>query len=78
MFRPGRGLARPPVPDWLEKTGGLGFWVGVLVDDVAVIHDRLVAHGVELDPPRTRDHGVKQITATDPEGHSWGFVQRLH
>lgn len=65
-----------PVPDWKDKTGGLGSWVGVLVDDVGAVHDRLVAAGVELDPPRTRDHGVKEITVTDPEGHGWGFVQR--
>jgi uncharacterized glyoxalase superfamily protein PhnB len=66
-----------PVPDWRDKSGGLGSWVGLLVDDVDAIHDRLVAAGVELDPPRTRDHGVREITITDPEGHGWGFVQRL-
>ena len=66
-----------PVPDWNRKTGGLGSWVGFLVDDVGVVHDRLVAAGVEVDPPRERDHGVREITVTDPEGHGWGFVQRL-
>ena len=66
-----------PVPDWRDKSGGPGSWVGLLVDDVDAIHDRLVAAGVELDPPRTRDHSVKEITVTDPEGHGWGFVQRL-
>ena len=66
-----------PVPDWNDQTGGHGFWVGVLVDGVNAVHDRLVAAGVELDPPRTRDHAVKEITVTDPEGHGWGFVQRL-
>ena len=66
-----------PVPDWKAKAGGLGSWVGVLVDDVDAVHDRLVGAGVELDPPRTRDHGVREITVTDPEGHRWGLVQRL-
>lgn len=25
-----------------------------------------------------RDHGVREISVTDPEGHRWGFVQRLN
>lgn len=66
-----------PVLDWRERTGGLGCWVGFLVDDVESIHDRIKAAGVELDPPRTREHGVREITVNDPEGHAWGFVQRL-
>jgi uncharacterized glyoxalase superfamily protein PhnB len=66
-----------PSPTGVSTCSGLGSWVGLLVDDVDAIHDRLRAAGVELDPPRTRDHGVKEITITDPEGHGWGFVQRL-
>ncbi len=66
-----------PVPDWNDKTGGLGSWVGFLVDDVDALHQRLTDAGVTLDPPRTRDHSVREITVTDPEGHAWGFVQRL-
>ena len=66
-----------PVPDWSDKTGGLGSWVGVLVDNVDAVHQRIAAAGVDLDPPRTRGHGVREITVTDPEGHAWGFVQRL-
>lgn len=66
-----------PVPDWQCKTAGLGSWIGFLVDDVDAVYGRLCAAGVELDPPRTRDHGVREIAVTDPEGHTWGFVQRL-
>ena len=66
-----------PVPDWKQNTSGLGSWIGVLVDDVDAIYERLRADGVELDPPRTRDHRVREIGVTDPEGHTWGFVQRL-
>lgn len=66
-----------PVADWQDKAGGLGSWVDLLVEDVDAVHERLVVAGVELDPPRTRDHGVREITVSDPEGHSWGFVQRL-
>lgn len=66
-----------PVPDWKERTGGLGSWIGLLVDDVDAVYQRVRAAGVDLDPPRTRDHGVREITIIDPEGHAWGFVQRL-
>lgn len=66
-----------PVPDWNDRTGGLGSWVGFLVDDVVAVHDRLVAAGVDVDSPRERGHDVKEITVMDPEGHGWGFVQRL-
>ncbi len=66
-----------PVPDWKAKADGLASWVGFLVDDVDGVFRRLVAAGVELDSPRTREHGVREITVADPEGHSWGFVQRL-
>ena len=66
-----------PVADWNVRTGRLGSWVGLLVDDVDSVHRRLVDAGVELDPPRTREHGVREVTVLDPEGHAWGFVQRL-
>ncbi len=66
-----------PVPDWKDRFGGLGSWVGFRVPDVDAVFESLSAAGVELDPPRTRDHGVREIGVTDPEGHIWGFVQRL-
>lgn len=67
-----------PVSDWKAKNGDLGSWVGFLVDDVDARYEQLVAAGVQLDEPRTRGHQVREITVTDPEGHSWGFVQRLN
>lgn len=66
-----------PVPDWAERTGGLGSWIGLLVGDVDAVHERLAAAGVEVDPPRTREHGVRELAVTDTEGHTWGLVQRL-
>lgn len=66
-----------PVPDWKERTGGLGCWVGVLVDDVEPIYEQIKAAGVDVGPPRTRQHGVSEIAVDDPEGHTWGFVHRL-
>ncbi|WP_040491111.1 VOC family protein [Ilumatobacter nonamiensis] len=66
-----------PVPDWKDRTGGLGSWTGFLVDDVDSVYEQLVAAGVGLEASRTRDHSVREITVEDPEGHAWGFVQRL-
>lgn len=66
-----------PVPDWKERAGGLGSWVGFIADDVDTIYERLVSTGVELAAPRERDHSVCEISVEDPEGHTWGFVQRI-
>jgi MerR family transcriptional regulator, thiopeptide resistance regulator len=66
-----------PVRDWFERSGGLGSWVGVVVDDVDAVHARLNAAGHEVPEPRTRPFGVRELSVTDPEGHRWGFVQRL-
>ena len=66
-----------PIPDWKDRLGGLGSWVGFRVPDVDAVFESLSAAGVGLDPPRTRGHGVREIGVTDPEGHIWGFVQRL-
>ena len=66
-----------PVPDWHERTGGLGSWVGVVVDDVDAVHARLVAAGHEVPEPSNRPFGVRELSVTDPEGHRWGFIQRL-
>jgi uncharacterized glyoxalase superfamily protein PhnB len=65
------------VPDWKERLGGLGSWVGFLVTDVDAVLASICAAGVDLDPPPTRDHGIREISVIDPEGHTWGFVQRL-
>lgn len=66
-----------PVSAWKEATGGLGSWVGFLVDDVDVAYRQITVSGGDVDPPRSRGHGVREITVTDPEGHTWGFVERL-
>lgn len=66
-----------PVPDWEERTGGLGSWVGMVVDDVDAVHARLVDAGHEVPQPSIRPFGVRELSVTDPEGHRWGFIQRL-
>lgn len=66
-----------PVPDWAERFGGLTSWIGFLVDDIDETHSQLTSRGAEVDGPVEREFGIKQLTVTDPEGHEWGFVQRL-
>jgi uncharacterized glyoxalase superfamily protein PhnB len=66
-----------PVRDWKDNTSGHGSWIGFLVDDVDAVYEALVADGIELEPPTTCAHGVREIGVTDPEGHTWGFIQRL-
>ena len=53
-----RDVARNPI----VNTGGLGSWTGFIVDDVDNVYEQLVAAGVELEAPRTRDHSVREIT----------------
>ena len=65
-----------PVPDWRDRGGGLGAWVGLLVDDVDAVHRELTAAGHDVGQPLTRGFGVRELTVTDPEGHQWGFLTR--
>jgi uncharacterized glyoxalase superfamily protein PhnB len=62
-----------PVPGWRD---GLPQWTGFLVDDVDAVRERIAASGHEVEAPRERSFGVRELTVRDPEGHGWGFVER--
>ena len=71
---------------WLDGGGPRSFdkdgrraepWVGVWVDDVDAVYERLKAAGVAVDPPGDKPYGVRMLSVTDPEGHRWGFMRRL-
>lgn len=66
-----------PVADWAEHRQALPAWTGFLVDDVNDLHDKLTRVGLEADQPRDRPFGAIELTVTDPEGHQWGFIQRI-
>jgi uncharacterized glyoxalase superfamily protein PhnB len=51
-------------------------WVGVWVDDVDAMYDRVRAAGVEAEPPELKPYGVRMLTVPDPSGYSWGFMTR--
>lgn len=71
---------------WLSGHGP-GYWekegrrpdefIGVWVDDVDAQHRRVVAAGVEADPPKDQDYDVRSFNVRDPEGYLWGFMRRL-
>ena len=52
-------------------------WIGVWVDDVDVVYERIVDAGVECDPPVTREFGVRMLNVPDGMGYLWGFIRRV-
>lgn len=52
-------------------------WIGVWVDDVDAMYQRLMKRGAASSPPVDRGFGVRMVQATDPEGRAWGFMKRI-
>jgi uncharacterized glyoxalase superfamily protein PhnB len=52
-------------------------WIGVWVDDIDAMHDRVRAAGVDAAPPETKPYGVRMLTVEDPAGYQWGFMTRI-
>lgn len=75
-----------PTELWLDGSGP-GYWekqggrprqsIGVWVDDVDAVYERVRAAGVAVDPPVDREFGVRILTVPDPEGYQWGFMRRI-
>lgn len=65
-----------PVPDWAERLQGLSSWIGLVVDDVDIVYEALQTLLDDLQPPRDRPFGARELTVEDPEGHQWGFITR--
>jgi uncharacterized glyoxalase superfamily protein PhnB len=64
-------------PDWWARRGRRPEeWIGVWVDDVAAMHERVVRRGIDAKPPEHKFYGVRILQVTDPEGYTWGFMQR--
>jgi uncharacterized glyoxalase superfamily protein PhnB len=69
---------------WLDGYRGHGTrpthppaWIGVWVDDVNAVYERV--HRLEIDaaPPEDKPYGVRMLNVKDPEGVTWGFMARL-
>ena len=52
-------------------------WIGVWVDDVDAMYERIKTAGAEAEPPVTREFGVQMLTVPDPFGYLWGFMRRV-
>ncbi|MGI9603984.1 MAG: VOC family protein [Acidimicrobiales bacterium] len=51
-------------------------WIGVWVDDVDAVHERICRAGVDAPAPENANYGVRSFNVTDPEGCHWGFLCR--
>ena len=71
---------------WLDGTGAErsrtdgsqpAQYIGVWVDDVDAMHERVRASGVDAEPPEDKPYGVRTFGVTDPEGHRWFFMHPI-
>jgi uncharacterized glyoxalase superfamily protein PhnB len=61
---------------WKQRGRRPEEWIGVWVDDVDAMFDRVKSAGVGAQPPENKFYGVRTFDVTDPEGYTWGFLQR--
>ncbi|HEY8545144.1 MAG TPA: VOC family protein [Acidimicrobiales bacterium] len=61
----------------LWADGGPEQFIGVWVDDVDAMYERVRAAGVDAEAPVDRDYDVRSFNVIDPEGYMWGFMKRL-
>ena len=63
--------------DWWKKKGqSPEEWIGVWVDDVEAMYQRVQASGVQASQPEYKFYGVRVLQVRDPQGFIWGFMQR--
>ena len=64
---------RPEAPDSAGVTwhGDTGLFFSC--PDVDGIYRHLLVHGLEVEPPVTRDYGMKQVYVKDPDGYTLCF-----
>jgi uncharacterized glyoxalase superfamily protein PhnB len=58
------------------KVGAPEEWIGVWVNDVDAMFERAKAADIVADPPENKFYGVRVLQVKDPEGYTWGFMQR--
>jgi uncharacterized glyoxalase superfamily protein PhnB len=61
---------------WKQKGRRPEEWIGIWVDDVDAMYARVQAAGVAAEPPENKFYGIRVFQVTDPEGYTWGFMQR--
>jgi uncharacterized glyoxalase superfamily protein PhnB len=64
-------------PNWWKERGRRPEeWIGVWVDDVDAMYARVKAAGLAPAPPENKFYAVRVFQVSDPEGYTWGFLQR--
>jgi uncharacterized glyoxalase superfamily protein PhnB len=61
---------------WKQRGRRPEEWIGIWVDDVDAVFARVQAAGVGAQPPENKSYGVRVFDVIDPEGYTWGFMQR--
>ena len=68
---------------WIDGSGRLKkdddrpIWIGIWVEDVDAIYEKVCSKGVECEAPMTRDFGVRMLNVEDGMGYLWGFIKRV-
>lgn len=64
-------------PHWWETRGRRPEeWIGVWVDSVDAMYERVKAAGLQPKPPEDKFYAVRMLQVTDPAGYTWGFMER--
>ncbi len=64
-------------PEWWKERGRRPEeWIGVWVDDLDAMFARVREAGLNPEPPEAKFYGVRVFQVEDPEGYTWGFMQR--
>jgi len=61
---------------WSQRGRRPEEWIGIWVDDVDAMHARVKDAGIEVAPPKNEFYAVRTFNVVDPEGYTWGFLQR--
>jgi uncharacterized glyoxalase superfamily protein PhnB len=61
---------------WKERGRRPEEWIGVWVDNVDIMYARVKAAGLNPAPPESKFYAVRVFQVSDPEGYTWGFMQR--
>ncbi len=61
-----------------DQTADKGTWVSIWVDDVAAIHQRCLAEGLDVTyPPTDEPWGVREVHVRHPDGHVFRISRAL-
>jgi len=61
---------------WKNKGRRPEEWIGVWVNDVDAMFERVTAAGIIVGPPENKFYAVRVLQLKDPQGYTWGFMQR--